>query len=135
MIDSNAKKSWSMTVAYLQTFWRINKMVHDDAVELQSLITLDRLVYAARRRTGISQRELAAKLSDGAHRIDHIICSKIENARIDIRLAEWDWLIPKLSNWLRIDCRWLEAIRQQTEVKPLSLDGPAFITYARQPGG
>ena len=109
-------------------------MVSDD-VELQSLITLDRVLLASRRKLRLSQRELAEELSDKAHQIDHVVYSKIENARIDIRFADWDWLIPKLSRWLQIDCRWLEAIRQQTNVKPLSPDEPAFITYTRKIGG
>ncbi|MDP8935626.1 MAG: hypothetical protein M3N42_16175 [Cyanobacteriota bacterium] len=107
-------------------------MVDDDSIEFQSPITLDRVLFAGRRRLGLSQREFAEELSDKYHQIDHIVYSKIENARIDIRLGEWDWLIPKFSSWLQIDQHWLESIRQQTEVKPLTLDGPALITYARK---
>ncbi len=109
-------------------------MINDD-VELQSLITLDRVLWTGRRKLGLSQREFAKELSDKVHQIDHSVYSKIENARIDIRFAEWDWLIPKLAQWLQIDYRWLQSIRQQTNVKPLSSDTPAFVTYARKLGG
>lgn len=104
----------------------------DQDTEFQCLITLDRVLFAGRRKIGLSQRELAEELSGRTHQIDYILYSKIENARIDIRFAEWNWLIPKLARWLQIDQRWLESIRQQTNVKPFTSDTPAFVTYARR---
>lgn len=106
-------------------------MLEDDNPEQQSLITLDRLMFARRRRLGLSQREFAVELSDKVHQIDYITYSQIENARIDVRVSDWDWLIPRLAKWLQIDLHWLESIRQQTPVVPIT-ESPAFITYARK---
>jgi len=107
-------------------------MIDDDNNEMQSLITFDRVLFGGRRKIRLSQRELAVELSDRTHQIDHITYSKIENARIDIKSSEWDWLIPKLSYQLQIDKLWLQSIREQTAVKRISPNSPTLITYARQ---
>lgn len=108
-------------------------MIEYSPTELSSL-TMDKVLFAARRKLGLSQREFALELSDKLRQIDHIIYSQVENARIDIRQPEWDWLILRLNKWLQINPSQLEIIRQQTEVVPLT-ESPAFITYARQPRG
>ena len=109
-------------------------MIDDDNKDMQSLITFDRVMFANRRKLRLSQKEFVVELCDRNHEIDYVTYSKLENARIDIRFPEWDWLIPKLSRHFQIDLLWLQSIRQQTEVKTnLPDDSPAFITYARHP--
>lgn len=105
-------------------------MIEYNPTELKSL-TMDKVLFASRRKLGLSQREFAIELSDKSHQIDHVVYSQIENARIDIRQPEWDWLIPRLNKWLQINPSQLQTIRQQTEVIPVT-ESPAFITYVHQ---
>ena len=111
-------------------------MVDDDNNKMQSLITFDRVLFASRRKLRLSQKEFVLQISDRLHQIDYSTYSKIESAQIDIRFSEWDWLIPRLSNQFQIDRLWLQSIREQTEVKPVSLNSSqTHTTYVRQPGG
>lgn len=105
-------------------------------------ITLGRVVVAARRRRGMSQRELAmvletrillrlalytsrkseesapsfADLSNG-FKFDFRHLSKIENDRVDVCDRSFDCFIHCFAEWADISIEWLETIRQQTEVK------------------
>lgn len=122
-------------------------------------ITLGRVVVAARRRRGMSQRELAmvletrillrlalytsrkseesapsfADLSNG-FKFDFRHLSKIENDRVDVCDRAFDCFIYCFAEWADISIEWLETIRQQTEAKPLDLAKAIFppkIYYPR----
>jgi len=106
-------------------------------------ITLGRIVTAARRRRGLSQRELAKvlhaqlssrfktllRMSDAPQfqtavdnfEFDFRHLSKIENDRVDVRDRSFDCFMYCFAEWADLSVDWLEVIRQQTEAKPLDL--------------
>lgn len=93
-------------------------------------ITLGRIVVAARRSQGLSQRELAETIAKQfAVKFDFCELSKIENDRLDVRDRSYDWFIKCFCELFQIDRTWLEEIRQQTEPQPLDLSKAVFPVY------
>lgn len=79
-------------------------------------ITLGRILIAARRNQGLSQRELAQLIAERfAVKINFIELSKLENDRFDVRDRNYDWLVDCFCELFEADREWVELIRQQTE--------------------
>ena len=118
-------------------------------------ITLGRIVVAARKNQGLSQRELAQLITNTmVHRISAAIrtipdsnqyelaqlakfkfdfssLSKIENDRLDVRDRCYDWFIQTFCELFGIDRAWIEQIRQQTNPQPLDLNFAVFPVYMK----
>lgn len=95
-----------------------------------SPITLGRVIIAARRNQGLSQRELAMLLSTKiGNEFSFVELSKIENDRLDVRDRNYDKLIESFCDLFDIDRLWVEQIRSQTEPKPLDLSKAVFPVY------
>lgn len=93
-------------------------------------ITLGRVIIAARRSRGLSQRELAMLLSSKiGSEFSFVELSKIENDRLNIRDRHYDKLIQSFCDLFDIDRNWVEQIRSQTEPEPLDLSKALFPVY------
>lgn len=92
------------------------------------LITLGRLIRTSRRSLGISQKELSEMLSYYSP-IDYRELSRIENNRIDVRERNYNWLILAISEIFVLDRKWVEQIREQTELQPLHLEANTFTAF------
>ncbi|MFB2891980.1 hypothetical protein ACE1CI_03435 [Aerosakkonemataceae cyanobacterium BLCC-F50] len=101
-------------------------------------ITLGRIIIAARRNQGLSQRELAMLLSAKiGSEFSFVELSKIENdspaetlrERLDVRDRHYDKFIQSFCDLFNIDVDWIEQIRQQTEPQPLDLSKAMFPVY------
>ncbi|OKH35690.1 hypothetical protein NIES2119_19520 [[Phormidium ambiguum] IAM M-71] len=102
------------------------------------LITLGRVIIAARRNQGLSQRELAMLLSAKiGSEFSFVELSKIENARLDVRDLIYNKLIQSFCDLFNIDSptetlrerNWVEQIRSQTEPQPLDLSKAVFPVH------
>ena len=93
-------------------------------------ITLGRIVVAARRNQGLSQRELSKIISDRfAVDFDFTTLSQIENDRLDVCDRSYDWFIYCFCELFEVDRIWIEQICQQTEPQPLDLTKAVFPVY------
>jgi transcriptional regulator with XRE-family HTH domain len=93
-------------------------------------ITLGRVIIAARRNQGLSQRELAMLLSAKiGSEFSFVELSKIENDRLDVRDLKYNKLIQCFCDLFDIDRHWVEQIRNQTEPQPLDLSKAVFPVH------
>lgn len=86
-------------------------------------MTLGKAIREARRQHNMRMEDLCKELTLPSEDEEFItadltLLSRIENSRVDVRLPEFDWLVPRIAAIFHLDTVWLNALRQQTEVEP-----------------
>lgn len=106
--------------------------VHDPTRSLEiEKLTFGRLVWSIRRSwLRLSQQEFCDEiLAKYSIVIDKYQLSKIENNRISVTGDDFKPFAEALVREFELDLKWVEVIRQQTEVEELDLTNAIFPVY------
>lgn len=79
-------------------------------------ITLGRLITSCRRNAGLSQKELAQRLSRDRP-IHFTELSRIECDRLPVYEPKFTWLSDAIAREFDLSPEWVETIQKQTKVK------------------
>jgi transcriptional regulator with XRE-family HTH domain len=91
-------------------------MDYSTTINTSCLITLGRLITSCKRNAGLSQKELAQKLS--CHYSIHLTeLLRIECDRLPVYDSKFAWLSSAIALEFDLDAEWVETIRSQTKIR------------------
>lgn len=107
--------------------------VHDPTRSLQiEKLTFGRLVLSMRKSLWLSQQEFCDEiLAKYSIATDKYQLSKVENNRISVTGDDFKLFAQAITQEFELELKWVESIRQQTEVEELDLSKGIFPVYVK----